>query len=92
MDTIQVTKYPVQTVEHFDASGKSLGFLNEQENLDLRAQIAEQRASGYYLKFNELEVGILPNGKIHDWPNGLYDTNEKLLARIFKAQRWEGKL
>jgi hypothetical protein len=30
---IKVNKYEVQTVEHFDHNGNSLGFLNEQENL-----------------------------------------------------------
>ena len=84
---IKVKKYEVQTVEHFDSNGNSLGFLNEWENADLRGQIAEQKASGYYLTFKDLKIQIEPNGKILNWENGLYDTNEILLARLFKAQR-----
>ena len=84
---IKVNKYEVQTVEHFDNNGNSLGFLNEWENTDLRCQIAEQKASGYYLMFNGLKIQIEPNGKILNWENGLYDTNEILLVRLFKAQR-----
>lgn len=86
---IKVKKYEVQTVEHFDPNGNSLGFLNEYENADLRGQIAEEKASGYYLMFNGEKIEIQPNGKIKcdDWKNGLYDTNEILLARLFKAQR-----
>jgi len=84
---IKVNKYKVQTVEHFDNNGNSLGFLNEWENADLRCQIAEEKASGYYLMFNGLKISIEPNGKISNWENGLYDTNVILLSRLFKAQR-----
>jgi hypothetical protein len=84
---IKVNKYEVQTVEHFDNNGNSLGFLNEWENADLRCQIAEKKASGYYLIFNGLKIQIESNGKINNWENGLYDTNEILIARLFKAQR-----
>ena len=84
---IKVKKYEVQTVEHFDPNGNSLGFLNEYENADLRGQIAEEKASGYYLMFNGLKIPIESNGRITNWESGLYDTNEILLARLFKAQR-----
>ena len=84
---IKVNKYEVQTVEHFDNNGNSLGFLNEQENLDLRCQIAEEKVSGYFLVFDGLKIGIEPNGTIINWKIGLYDTTENLFARLFKAQR-----
>lgn len=84
---IKVNKIEVQTVEHFDSQGNSLGFLNEDENLDLRTQIAEQRATGYYLVFNGEKIGITPNGKVENWPNGLYDIREQLFAKLFHAQR-----
>lgn len=83
---IKINKYDTQTVEHFDINGNSLGFLNEWESIDLRCQIAEQKVSGYYLIFNGLKIEIQPNGKINNWVNGLYDTNEILLARLFKSQ------
>lgn len=84
---ITVNKYDVQTIEHFDNEGNSLGFLNEHENLDLRCQIAEQRVSGYYLIFNEQKIPIEPNGRIYEWEIGMYDTLENLFARFFNAQR-----
>lgn len=86
---IKVKKFEVQTVEHFDPNGNSLGFLNEHESTDLRGQIAEEKAIGYYLTFNGKRIEIQPDGRIKwdDWERGLYDTNEILLARIFKAQR-----
>jgi hypothetical protein len=84
---IKVNKYETQTVERFDNNGNSLGFLNEWENADLRCQVAEQKVSAHYLMFNGLKIQIEPNGKINNWENGLYNTNETLLARLFKAQR-----
>jgi hypothetical protein len=82
---ITVTKIPVQTVEMFDDNNQSLGFLNESEFNDVRCQIAEQKVSGYYLIFDGLKIDIEPTGKIKNWVSGLFDTNENLLARMFKA-------
>lgn len=84
---IKPKQIPVQVVEHFDPNGKSLGSLNEHENLDLRRQIAEQKISGYYMIFNCEKIEIMPDGKIKVWPPGLYDINEILLAELFKTQR-----
>jgi hypothetical protein len=61
---IKINKYEIQTVEHFDNNGNSLGFLNEYENVDLWSQIAEQKLSGYYLMFNDMKIQIESNGKI----------------------------
>jgi hypothetical protein len=83
---IKVNKYEVQTVEHFDNNGNSLGFLNEHENTDLRCQIAEQKVSGYYLIFKDIKIPIQSNGTIKNWPKRLYDTNQILLTRLFIAQ------
>ena len=83
---IKVNKYEAQIIEHFDAEGNSLGFLNELENADLRCQIAEQKVCGYYLVFNNKRVDIQSNGRLI-WEEDLYDTNSNLLARLFKAQR-----
>jgi hypothetical protein len=83
---IKVNKYDVQTVEHFDNNGNSLGFLNEQENVDLRCQIAEEKVSGYYLVFENIKIPIDTNGKINDWKIGLYDITGNLHTRLFKSQ------
>lgn len=84
---IQINKYEPQVVEHFGPDGNSLGFLNEYENLDLRCQIAENKADGYYLMFNGKKYPIQLDGKILNRPYGLYDTLSVLFSRLFKAQR-----
>ncbi len=83
---IQVNRYEVQLVEVFNKKGNSLGFLNEHEFNDLRCQIAEQNAIGYYLMFDGSKIEIESNGRIKNWPYDLYSINEQLLARLFKAQ------
>ena len=88
---IQINKYEPQVVEHFDPDENSLGFLNEYENLDLRCQIAENKADGYYLIFNGEKYPIQLDGKILNWPYDLYDTLSVLFSRLFKAQRNEEK-
>ena len=84
---IQINKYEPQVVEHFGPDGNSLGFLNEYESLDLRCQIAENKAEGFYLIFNDKKHLIQSNGKILPWPWDLFDTLSKLFSRLFKAQR-----
>lgn len=88
---IKVNKYEPQVVEHFDSDDNSLGFLNDLESLDLRCQIAEEKAEGYYLIFNDKKVSIRSNGRVEYWPNGLYDMNLILFSRLFRAQRNEEK-
>lgn len=83
---IKVNRIEVQTIPHYDNNDNCLGFLNQYESNDLRGQIAEQKASGYYLIFNDEKIVIQPNGKILNWASGLYDNMEKGLARIFTAQ------
>lgn len=84
---IKIKKYAIQVVPHYDENGILLGLLNEYESLDLRCQIAEQKAIGYYLMFENVKIPIHSDGSIKDWKPGLYDVNEKLLSRLFSFQK-----
>ena len=75
---IQVKKIECQTAEHFDPEGNSLGFLNQHEHYDLRCQIKENEAVGYYVMFEELRLDISSDGGFNP-DKGLYDTDENLL-------------
>ena len=83
---ITVTKIEPQIIEHFTPDNQSLGFLNEYENLDLRCQIAEHKAEGYYLIFNGEKITITTDGREDSYPNGLYDVNLDLQIRLFKCR------
>ncbi len=77
-----------QEVEHFAPDGTSLGFLNEFENTDLRIQIAENQVSGYYLITNDrIKVEITADGDLMNWPSGLYDIQQRQIAKLIRIRR-----
>lgn len=81
---IKVKKIQPQTVEHFDNSGKSLGFLNFCESLDLRCQIMHDNVHGYFLMFESEKIIIKPNGELSSWPRFLYNQETDLLNKLFR--------
>lgn len=87
---IHVNRIEPLTVEHFGPDGKSLGFLNEYENLDLRCQIAEQKAMGFHLRYKGRTININAKGELNCWPPGMYDITQDLFARLFIARRKHG--
>lgn len=88
-EIIHINKIEPQTVEVFTPKDRSIGFVNEYEFNDLRVQIATHKLEGYYVMFNEVKHIINTNGRIDNWTSGLFDTNEILLSKIFKASRNE---
>ena len=86
MKKLKPVKIEHQIIEHFDSEGNSLGFLTEDENLEFRAQIAENKAEGYYLILNGERINILPDGSEDKCIKGLYDTRDELYSRLFKEQ------
>ena len=55
-----------QTVEFFDPQDNSLGFVNEYTFGDVKVQIAENRLSGYYVKFEGRKLRIDHFGTLED--------------------------
>lgn len=84
---IKINKIEPQLVELFAPDDSPLGFINEYEFNDIRVQIAQQKASGYYILFNNKKIIIEPTGRLHDWPNGMFDLQCKQFAEIFKANK-----
>ena len=83
---IKVNKVKLQTVEHFDPEGNSLGFLNVIESTDLRAQIIDHKADGYSLEYNGEKFLIDSDGYIKHNPQSLYDQFDKALNRLLNAR------
>lgn len=88
---IKINRIVPQNWEAFDPNDKSLGFLNVFECNDLRIQIKEHKAIGYYLIFKDPEmkvdrrIEIKPNGKMYDWPNGFFDMHETQLRKLLEC-------
>jgi len=79
---IKVNKITPFTCEFFTPEGKSLGFLNEYEFNDLRVQIKNESAEGYYAMYNETKILIDKDARIGLWFEGFYDTIEKQLSQL----------
>ncbi len=80
---IIITKYPTQTVELFDPKGVSLGFLNEHEMIDVRIQVKCGKLEGYYCLFNDKPIAINIDGNYSHWPEGFFDTSDRLLSILY---------
>ena len=81
---IKVNKYPEQRVQVFTPKDKSLGLVNYNELLDIQVQISEQELVGYYVLYNDEKITIDELGQLKTWPDGMFDTQQKLFAKLWK--------
>lgn len=88
---IKVKKIEQPTAEHFAPDGTSLGFLTDLENMDLRLQIANEEAEGYYIVFKDKKINIDKDGEMDAWPVGMYDQMMKPMANLFQLRRKRNK-
>ncbi len=79
---IEINRIVPPSHEAFDPEDKSLGFLNMFEFNDLRIQIMEEKAEGYYMSYNGIKLFIDKDGMLPNWPNEFYDLFEKQLNRL----------
>lgn len=80
-EAIRVKKIQPETVRVFGPEEEDLGYLNEYEFNDLRAQIKENKAEGYTLVFNQVLYCIDKDGR-YAKPDGLFDLYGDTLSRI----------
>lgn len=79
---IKVNKITPQTVELFNPQDESMGFINEYEFNDVRIQIKEQKAEGYYCMFNGERFNINKDGRSQDWFEGFFDLIEQQMSKL----------
>lgn len=79
---IKVNKITPQTVELFNPQDESMGFINEYEFNDVRIQIKEQQAEGYYCMFNGERFDINKDGRSQDWFEGFFDLLDKQMSKL----------
>ena len=79
---VQINKITPPTLDIYDPSGKLLGTVNEYEFLDIRVQIKEAQAFGYYLIFKDKRVRIDKNGELEEYPLGLLDTMSNFYCEL----------
>lgn len=65
---------------------KSLGWANEYEFNEFRLRVARESATGYSIKFNDKYYCINEYGVLPDWPNGLFDFNNEMVAELIRIR------
>lgn len=75
-------------VEFFDPMGKSMGFLNELQAIDVRIQIVQNNLTGYSAEVDGEKIVINPDGNYNY--NGLLEIFNKSLnmcINLIKCQK-----
>ena len=68
----------------FDSKSDALAFENILQFLDVRVQIMEQKLHNYYIKIGNEEYEIDSNGRVINYPKGLFDTMDKSLDKLIR--------
>lgn len=82
---ITLNKIPAPTA-HIWFNDQYLGEVNEYEFNDLRIQIVQEQATGYWVAFEGERLDIQPSGCLSRWPIGLFSIIEKQLGELVKMQ------
>lgn len=82
---IQLREIKDQMVDIYAPDGTLLG---RTDNLlsftDLRIQIMEAKVYGYYIMFEGQKVYIDENGRLPEWPKGLFDIWDNQLDTLIQ--------
>ena len=49
---------------------------------DVRLQIKENQAEGYYILWDDMRININFNGKLDKWPDDFYDQSYKQVQKL----------
>jgi hypothetical protein len=80
---ITIKEFPVETVGLYSPEGEFLGALDQNQFLDVRIQIAEQRLSGYYILGSAGKRLIEENGELNESMEGVFKTTITLSRRLW---------
>lgn len=85
--SIRLKKIPEETVKVCrqleDGSWEHLGFATHSEFNDLRIQIKEAKAEGYFVEFEDQLLVINKDGRLPVWPNEMLSLWETQLHQLF---------
>lgn len=80
---IQYKQIKPQTVDLWSDDYGFIANVNEEELNDIRIQIKEQKATGYYCFFNGEKIYINSVGKFEKWPKGFFDLLDQQLSILY---------
>ena len=79
---INIKKIIPPTVDLYSPDDVHLGNLNEYEFLDAKAQIKEQRLTGYYCVFEGVKIRIDRNGTQEEYPENMFNQLRDCYMRL----------
>ena len=69
----------------YDPTGKLVGRIRNRAAFDdIRAQIAENEAEGFYVVYNGIKIPLSKHGGYTVSPDGFYDSSDKSIDKILK--------
>lgn len=85
---IHIMRLTPERVDLYGPDDNMMGTLfNEYELNHVRIQVVKNKLEGYYIKWKEYKINILLDGELSEWPDGLYDMNEKQFVELLKAKK-----
>lgn len=82
---VRINKIEDVSVELYSPDNKLIGTIeNILQFLDVRVQIMEQKLDNYYIKIGNEEYEIDSNGRVINYPKGLFDTMDKFLDKLLR--------
>ena len=70
-------------VSLYDNENNLIGTIETNEEfMDIRLQIKNQKLTGYYFMFKDQKINIDQNGECENYPLGFFDTNLNLLLKF----------
>lgn len=87
---IAIRKYKYPEIKLYAPDDTLIGLIEGQVELnDVRIQVAQEKAEGYYIMFEDKRINILPNGDCDKWPPRFFDELLKQFATLVKIRREE---
>lgn len=84
---VKINRFIPQRVSLFSPEDEFLGMVNIYEFNDVRVQIMQSQLAGYYVVFNTKKIYIDHNGKIENWPEGLFDHLDDMYFKLIGAYK-----
>ena len=88
MSRIKINKIKETTAELYGPRGGHIGTITSELQLnDIRIQIMKQNLSGYYIIWENRQIFINRDGRLHEWPVGFFDIEENQLYTLMECEK-----
>jgi hypothetical protein len=80
---IVINKYPEVVIPLYSPDEKLVGWVNQNEFLDVRIQICQQKLYGYYVEIENKKYGINTEGRMMEClPDHVFGSTVKLARQL----------